>query len=143
MTFIFICISLLLHSIAFFLIFHLIKRINTFKQTNIDEIQKLFEQYLEAFKKENDRLQEHIFSKNQSFQQILTETSHSNKYADENVDDHNYSILSSVEDMDDSYETSLQSQILQLYDQGYSEEDIAKQLNCGKTEVELIVKFHQ
>src|SRR5699024_11546803 len=121
----------------------LINCINTIKQTNNNEIHKLFEQYLEAFNKENDRFQEHIFSKYQSFQQILTETSHSNKYADENVDDHNYSILSSVEDMDDSYETSLQSQILQLYDQGYSEEDIAKQLNCGKTEVELIVKFHQ
>ncbi|MYL33171.1 hypothetical protein GLW08_01370 [Pontibacillus yanchengensis] len=42
----------------------------------------------------------------------------------------------------DSFEPSMQSSIYQLYDQGYSKEDIAKKLNCGKTEIELMLKFH-
>ncbi|KGP74043.1 DUF6115 domain-containing protein [Pontibacillus yanchengensis] len=46
------------------------------------------------------------------------------------------------EDQADTYEPSLQSTIYQLYDQGYSKEEIAKKLNCGKTEVELMLKFH-
>lgn len=43
----------------------------------------------------------------------------------------------------DSYEPSLQSKILQMFNEGYSTEQIAKQLDCGKTEVDLMLKFHQ
>ncbi len=39
-------------------------------------------------------------------------------------------------------EPSLKSSVLSLYQQGKTVDDIAKQLNRGKTEIELIIKFH-
>jgi hypothetical protein len=37
---------------------------------------------------------------------------------------------------------SVQAQVLQLFKQGYKTEDIAKKLNMGKTEIDLIIKFY-
>ncbi|WP_396652991.1 DUF6115 domain-containing protein [Metabacillus arenae] len=37
---------------------------------------------------------------------------------------------------------SLTKQTIHLYEKGYSVEEIAKKLNKGKTEIELIIKFH-
>jgi len=43
---------------------------------------------------------------------------------------------------EESYQPSVQSSVFQLYDQGYTTEQIAKRLDCGKTEVELMLKIH-
>ncbi len=43
---------------------------------------------------------------------------------------------------EEAYQPSLQSSVFQMYDQGYSTEQIAKRLDCGKTEVELMLKIH-
>ncbi|UFU01052.1 hypothetical protein KO561_09005 [Radiobacillus kanasensis] len=43
--------------------------------------------------------------------------------------------------MEDIVEQSLQSKVYQLHDQGYTVEEIAKRLDCGKTEVDLMLKF--
>ncbi len=43
---------------------------------------------------------------------------------------------------EESYQPSVQSSVFQLYDQGYNTEQIAKRLDCGKTEVELMLKIH-
>ncbi|MEM1506445.1 hypothetical protein RG959_24150, partial [Domibacillus sp. 8LH] len=43
---------------------------------------------------------------------------------------------------EDQVEASLQSRILQLHHRGKSNTEIAKQLDCGKTEVELIIKLY-
>ncbi|WP_339178177.1 hypothetical protein [Oceanobacillus sp. FSL W7-1293] len=43
----------------------------------------------------------------------------------------------------DEVETSLEAQILQLHTNGETIDDIAKKLNCGKTEAEIIIKMHQ
>ncbi|MFC0524166.1 hypothetical protein ACFFGV_11385 [Pontibacillus salicampi] len=45
--------------------------------------------------------------------------------------------------VEEAYEPSVQSRVYQLFDAGYSKEAIAKELHCGKTEVELMLKFHQ
>ncbi|KGX88610.1 hypothetical protein [Pontibacillus marinus] len=45
-------------------------------------------------------------------------------------------------DKEESYQPSVQSSVFQLYDQGYNTEQIAKRLDCGKTEVELMLKIH-
>ena len=44
---------------------------------------------------------------------------------------------------DDSYEQSLISKVLLLQKQGDSIDEIAKKLNKGKTEIELLLKFQQ
>ncbi|RWZ60465.1 coupling factor for flagellin transcription and translation [Halobacillus fulvus] len=41
------------------------------------------------------------------------------------------------------YEPSLTSRILELKRKGYTIEEIARQLNRGKTEIELLLKFQQ
>ncbi|CEI84275.1 swarming motility protein SwrB [Oceanobacillus oncorhynchi subsp. incaldanensis] len=43
----------------------------------------------------------------------------------------------------DEVETSLEAKILQLHTNGETIDDIAKKLNCGKTEAEIIIKMHQ
>ncbi|MDY0396397.1 hypothetical protein RWE15_21250 [Virgibacillus halophilus] len=37
---------------------------------------------------------------------------------------------------------STEAKILQLHQQGKQTEEIAKELGCGKTEAELVIKFH-
>lgn len=37
---------------------------------------------------------------------------------------------------------SLEARVFSLYDQGLSTEEIARKLDCGRTEVELMLKFH-
>ncbi|MCA0983301.1 hypothetical protein LCL89_04465 [Halobacillus yeomjeoni] len=41
------------------------------------------------------------------------------------------------------YQPSIQSQIMDMKNRGYSIDEIAKKLDRGKTEVELLLKFHQ
>ncbi|GGM21625.1 swarming motility protein SwrB [Paraliobacillus quinghaiensis] len=46
-------------------------------------------------------------------------------------------------DQQDIVERSLSAQVLSLHNQGESIESIARKLDCGKTEIELMIKFHQ
>ncbi|GEN86475.1 hypothetical protein MKY30_20940 [Oceanobacillus sp. FSL W8-0428] len=43
----------------------------------------------------------------------------------------------------DEVETSLEAKVLQLHTNGETIDDIAKKLNCGKTEAEIIIKMYQ
>ncbi|MCP8616497.1 DUF6115 domain-containing protein [Salirhabdus salicampi] len=46
--------------------------------------------------------------------------------------------------IDDEIEPpKLHTRVVQLYEQGYSVEEIARKLNIGKTEIELFIKFHR
>lgn len=53
------------------------------------------------------------------------------------------SVRKKTEQNDAFQEQSLLSHALNLQSQGYSEEDIAKKLNKGKTEIALLLKFNQ
>ncbi|WP_163536821.1 hypothetical protein [Gracilibacillus sp. YIM 98692] len=44
---------------------------------------------------------------------------------------------------DEMVEPSKQARILHLFQEGYQVSDIAKKLDTGKTEIELILKFHK
>lgn len=48
-----------------------------------------------------------------------------------------------VNDYQDTIEKSLSAQVLSLHNQGETIESIARKLDCGKTEIELMIKFHQ
>src|SRR5690625_1886899 len=147
MTTFIISISFLLHVIAFLLIYFLAKHVRFMKRNEVDDIQSMFEHYLNEIKQENIRLQADIRSENQSvhrnynYKQLDIQQTN-----DEKNDQHMKSeqpLSQTIETIDDTYEMSLQAHILQLYDQGYQVDEIAKQLNCGKTEVELTVKVHK
>lgn len=48
-----------------------------------------------------------------------------------------------VNESRDTIEKSLSAQVLSLYNQGESIESIARKLDSGKTEIELMIKFHK
>lgn len=142
-------ISICLHVIAFLLIFYLLKQVRTLQTHEVNDIQQLFEKYLKEIKKENDRLQNELLtlSSEKHKQSLVAKRKHAPHQtahvANLNKRSQGTSLTEKTDHISDTYEPSLQAKILQLYHQGHSEEDIAKTLNCGKTEVELIVKFHQ
>ncbi|MGM7701199.1 DUF6115 domain-containing protein [Pseudalkalibacillus sp. Hm43] len=48
-----------------------------------------------------------------------------------------------VDDTKETFGPSLLSQVLSLKDKGYTIEEIAKKVDKGKGEIELLIKFHQ
>ncbi|WP_399457233.1 DUF6115 domain-containing protein [Virgibacillus dokdonensis] len=134
MTSILILVSFLLHMVAFTVIFQLYKRMNANQQLDTSEIDALLAEYIDEIKKENIRLQQQLVTLNKR----------------ENVETNQIQLVEK-EEQDDSYNneqqdeitTSLQAKILQLHSQGYTASEIARQLNCGKTEVALTIKFQQ
>lgn len=48
-----------------------------------------------------------------------------------------------IDDAVDHFTPSLQSQILQLSEQGLAPAEIAKRLDCGETEAALVIKMHK
>jgi hypothetical protein len=145
MTSFLLIISFLLHIISITAIFALSKQLMATKPNDdIREIVNLMESYLEDIKHENIALQQEL-SKTQS-------TNHVNPKTEENMvpptindienTDNSLPILDEQQ-VNDQVEVSLQSRILKLYQEGTSMEEIARKLGCGKTEVELIIKFHE
>ncbi|WP_164215481.1 hypothetical protein [Virgibacillus sp. YIM 98842] len=135
-----IIISFILHIITFAVIYVLFKQVQTKKETNTGEIQTLLDGYLQEIKEENFRLQKAVSEgwtnehgqplpkkDNTDGDPATTNTSEDGIYENEQKDD---------------MEASLQSRILQLYDQGHTEAEIARELNCGKTEAALIIKLY-
>lgn len=152
MTLILGSISLLLHVIAFYFIFTLIKHVRSLKEKKLADIQQLFDTYITKIKEENDRLQDKILSLSPTQERshqpddTTVKNTKANKEQMSRVNDikaPHQTLTQPTDHIRDTYEPSLQANILRMHDQGYSEEEIAKSLNCGKTEVELIVKFHQ
>lgn len=139
-----ITISFILHIITMMIIYHLVKQLRGLKGTSTKEIQAVFDVYLQEIKEENNRLQQEInkntlkATKQNQYQHPNTNVSRQ----DIPVTKATYRPPQQLETANDLLETSLQSQMLQLYDNGLSTEDIAKKLNCGKTEVELSIKMN-
>lgn len=111
-----------------------------------DEIEDLFTSYLLELKEENNRMSEWIHT---------TQASSFNK---RNLSKDNYSISPSSKErkeegksplygspdteQNETYAPSLPSKILIMKQNGSSIEEIARELDKGKTEVELLLKFN-
>ncbi|WP_018932645.1 DUF6115 domain-containing protein [Gracilibacillus lacisalsi] len=54
-----------------------------------------------------------------------------------------YQAISHVEQVEDVVERSTTASVLHLHEKGYTVDEIAKELDKGKTEVELLLKFQQ
>jgi|SRR5690625_4567612 len=132
-------ISFLLHIITFAAIYQLLKQIQTVKQSNTDDIQEVLETYLQEIREENNRLQKSVTMDEPNKQKPAQTIKDAKFDIDEMMaeEDQIY-----INENKDQMETSLHSRILQLYDKGLSETEIAQQLNCGKTEAELIIKLY-
>lgn len=136
MTSFLLIISFLLHIVAFVAIYQLYKQTQRPKEENASkDIMELFDMYLTEVKEENKRLEKTLLDIEQykSAEKI-------NKKTETKEVDHTYTLPDVGDDI--HFETSLQAKVLQMYDQGMSNPEIARELNCGNTEVDLIVKLH-
>jgi rRNA maturation endonuclease Nob1 len=144
-SFLFI-ISFLLHIITITAIIAIYKQLVTNKSSNTQEIVSLMESYLEEIKNENKLLQEEL---SRTGNRTITKPDPSrdkdmtNSISDKEDVIDNIHLIDTGEAVRDELEVSLSSRILKLYGEGSSVEDIARKLGCGKTEVELIIKFHE
>lgn len=154
MTSFLLTISFLLHIVSIVAIYSLYKQLLQTKTTDTTEssdIIELMDSYLEEIKQENRLLQEELakinfnstkkesVSLNGSLPPVELEDASHAKTDDESTEEIDVNLGNGVQD---EVEVSLQSRILKLYQEGSTIEDIARSLGCGKTEVELIVKFH-
>lgn len=120
-------------------IYYLFKEVQALKENQPTNITAIFEKYLQDIRTENDRLQDLSSTHEQSPTQRESHTKHEPKAISETAPTYN---PASVQTKDVS-ETSLQAQMLQMYHQGKSTNEIAQSLNCGHTEVELTLKFFE
>ena len=130
---------MLLHIVAFWLIFTLKNKLEQIKITNPNDIIQLLEHYLAEIKEENKQLRDELDNNISSI-----EENKDTIQQDLNKRERNQAIedMELAIEKDDLMETSMEAKILHLHHQKFSPAEIARKLNCGKTEVELIIKFH-
>ncbi|MGO4887753.1 DUF6115 domain-containing protein [Anaerobacillus sp. MEB173] len=171
MTFLLI-ISLILHLFTFFWIIILTQKIKTQEGTvpNQDKIKAEIEDLLVAYttemKEDNERLLQAI-SKLQVNSQMRTaipnepdlesvptpkqqfemteiqKENTENKSVEIKKESDSEDIPLPIDDVKDTYEQSKTAQVFLLSQQGLAIKEIAKKLNMGEGEVELILKFYQ
>lgn len=145
-------ISFIIHAITFVIIRQLKIKIDRPSEDNArfeqqqKEIEELLAVYLLEIREENEKLVDLIDQSDRLTSTPITETkkndapleSEPNKAAEK------YSSYQPIEpdDQADTVEPSFAAQVLSLHAQGTTPEAIARQLNRGKTEVELLIKFH-
>lgn len=123
-----------MHLVALVAIFQLFKQVQFLKKDSSQDVMELLETYLEEIKEENRFLEKEIGKPiNKTASPVNAEAEQKEAVSEYIPED---------AEVEDDSETSLQAKILQLYDQGITVEDIARQLNCGKTEAELVIKLH-
>lgn len=156
MTALLLIISFLLHVILFMAIYQLYKQIQQLKKSKNSELHTVAEQFIAEIKEENKRLQERLsqhthsttsketnntVEPSQNSYEPISHTPSQPTKASPNSKTHHISDL--AETRHEEMELSLESKILQLYQKGLNIDQIAKQLKCGRTEVELIVHLQQ
>lgn len=142
-------ISFLLHIIALFSIYQLFKQLHAEKQQdNPQEIMEILEVYLEEIKQENNELK-NLLKQDKSAEEeieapkkeIIVEKTEKKQELKGNHESGLDGLLDELPGY--QVDASLESRVLQLHSTGKSIEEIAKTLDCGKTEAELIIKLYQ
>ncbi|MCF3942406.1 DUF2802 domain-containing protein [Oceanobacillus alkalisoli] len=141
-------ISFILHLITLAAIFQLLKKVQQMENmSNSNELTAALERSLEEIKAENDRLQTLMTNQKQVKKDDQDNTI--DEPADEKVPTNETQPVEK-EDVDHligdapgyKVEASLESRVMQLYAKGLTIEEIAKTLDCGKTEAELITRLY-
>lgn len=160
----FIVISLILHAITLYVVYYLYRQTETLRQLNLQDVKELLESTLITIQEENKRLQHslrtsqikvdsvHENKDTSEFSPLVTKNTQNSKsdpvkasamayttQSESTADD----LIKQEIDQTDTYKPSIQGQVLQLHEKGHSIEQIAQALNCGKTEVDLILRFHE
>ncbi|WP_067729429.1 DUF6115 domain-containing protein [Oceanobacillus damuensis] len=137
-------ISFLLHVIGMAAIYKLYQQLASLKTQDAKEIEGLFEAYLQEIRNENRRLQDQLLTAEKNSETIKdsSESAASQETIATDVKEEFSEPYAAGDGPEDILEASLESRVLQLHSEGLSQNDIARRLNCGKTEVEIILKLH-
>lgn len=154
MTAFFLTVSFIIHGILIFAILVLLKKVRQAEELELrqkqvaSEIEDLFTSYLMEIKEENNRMSQWLQKENTSAEEPLGNrgVEKSKEGVTEDVDQessHRNYTPPFMEEEKETYQPSQHSIIFDMKAQGYSIEQIAKKMDKGKTEVELLYKFHQ
>ncbi|HHW38907.1 MAG TPA: coupling factor for flagellin transcription and translation [Bacillales bacterium] len=145
-------ISFILHLFAFFWIFLLsmrLKRTNDIEKRQAEiqnEIEDLFQSYLFEMKEENEKLLNLIDKSKAPVNKTRKKVTQQLYQTQENQTQEKPKQKEYTPPMPaapDRFEQSLNSKVILLHEQGLKVEEIARKLNKGKTEIELILKFNR
>ncbi|MRH42287.1 hypothetical protein GH741_06285 [Aquibacillus halophilus] len=169
MVYLLLLISFLLHIIFFIILKSFNDRIKqsveleSMQKQHTKEIEDLLSVYLLEIKEENDSLlnainnQEYpedveltkpskiasIKGKNTASTMTGEKTTIRQLYQSKQVDETSLYTPPSIDEVQDTVEQTISGKVYTLYSQGDSIETIARKLDCGKTEIELMLKFHR
>lgn len=145
-------ISFLLHIITLFAVFQLFKQLQTKKQSNnAQEVMEVLQIYLDEIKQENNELKSLLKQEKVSTEEKKAYNKQTIQDIAEKKQNREKAAKTELSELDDlvnqlpgyQVDASLESRVLQLHSKGKSIEEIAKALDCGKTEAELIIKLYQ
>ncbi|WP_101843907.1 DUF6115 domain-containing protein [Halobacillus sp. Marseille-P3879] len=128
MLYFLLVISFIIDGIIIFALFTVFTKVKKTEEIELrqqevaKEIEDLFSSYLLEIKEENSRFESKV---------IESSNNESETYKPPEPD------------KEEDYEVSTQSKVISLYNKGKSVDDIARELNLGVTETQLIVKFHK
>lgn len=136
-------ISFVLHIILITIVFLLYKQIQVLKSKDANDIMEILEVYLEEIKIENQRLEQDLSSRETHNKVASLQKVSEPRTINQDRQDKEEDLADlEIDHVDDTFEPSLEVKVLQLHNKGFTEDDIAKQLNCGKTEAALIIKLY-
>lgn len=139
-------------------VFNLYQQLQQSKSKQNEEITDVLDKFLQQIKSENERLERRLTTNRTPIEKPLydpaekihvTRNLEQSIYDDKQINNKQrnqynpYKIQEERLTQHDQIETSLESQVMSLHEQGYSYDKIAKQLNRGKTEIELMIKMNQ
>ncbi|MBA2174083.1 coupling factor for flagellin transcription and translation [Halobacillus locisalis] len=154
MTIFLLIISFILDGILLIGLFILSTRIKKTEELELrqkeiaSEIEGMFSSYLMEIKEENNRMGEWVRGDNHQMEphrKAETKVEQDKPPVAKQSEPQNREVYQPPlpEEKATTYQPSVQSQILELRKNGYSLDEIAKRLDRGKTEIELLLKFHQ
>lgn len=164
MTSFFLLVSFLLHAIAFISIYHVYEKTKKDKAEQIARLEELMDDFMKNIRHENEKLEKKVYEaemrrkmsderalkknvESDLIERMLNDTNRKEAEINETVKEPKktweLTNIKAEKEVEDVVETSFEGQVLQLFRAGKSPEEIAKQLNRGKTEVDLYIKLHQ
>lgn len=154
MTSLLLILSFLLHAILLIAIYQLYQQLQQIKQTKENESHHVVQQFIAEIKEENKRLQDKLAGQPTSpyvreYHEITDEPNYTATLGTQQTvptsTGKSMSRVDSITELTDEkreqMDVSFEGHVLQLYQQGFNTDQIAKQLGSGRTEVDLIIKF--
>ena len=142
MTSFLLLLSFLIHLLLIITIYHLYEKIKRDKNEQAEQFKSMLMTFTNEIRQENIKLEQKLVKKN--LKQLSKKSNSTNILPHDEpeylMDEKKYK---EEFEINDQVETTFVGQVLQLLQDGKTVDEIAKQLNRGKTEVELLIKLNR